>query len=216
MSGHPAFEELEALSLGELPAEAAGRVEAHAAGCAGCGRELAWLRAEVTLLQRRPTPPVSPALWEKVQERVYAPIPIARARRRTWVGAAVAVAAAAALAVFVRAKPQQPGPFGDAGVLTEESPNPVDTKAVRALDKAAGDYRSALTVLEQEYAKGRDRLDARTQKRWDDSFARARGLVDASAQASNDVGERLKLLDGTAVMVRSLRHALEDTEEVTR
>jgi len=91
-----------------------------------------------------------------------------------------------------------------------------DPKARQALDRAAGDYRSALGVLEQEYQTARVRLDTRTQKRWDESFARAKSLIDASAQARNDPEERVRLLDGSAVMVRSLRHALEDSEEVAR
>ena len=41
-------------------------------------------------------------------------------------------------------------------------------------------------------------------------------IVDASAQARNDPEQRVKLLDGSAVMVRSLRHAIEDSEEVAR
>ena len=80
MSGHPSFEELEAVALGE--AEVA-QVEAHAASCAECARELSWLRAEAQLVRRRPQPPVAADIWERVQDRVHAPIPIARARRRS-------------------------------------------------------------------------------------------------------------------------------------
>ena len=216
MSGHPSLEELEAVALGE--AEAAG-VDAHVASCAECARELSWLRAEAQLMRRRPAPQVSPELWDRVQQRVHAPIPISRARRRTWVGAAVAVAAAAALAVVVRpgGKPVAPLPGLDASIAEElASDAVVDPKAQSALDRAAGDYRSALSVLEGEFARARGRFDPRTQKRWDESFAKARSLIDASAQARNDLDERLKLLDGSAVMVRSLRQAIEDSEEVTR
>ena len=148
---------------------------------------------------------------------MHAPIPISRARRfRPVLAAAAAVAAAAALAVAVR--PRQPPAVvgqGDAAV-SDEAVAEADPKTRQALDRAAGDYRSALGVLEQEYKSGRARLDSRTQKRWDESFARARSLIDASAQARNDPEERVRLLDGSAVMVRSLRHAIEDSEEVAR
>jgi hypothetical protein len=214
VTGHPTFEELEATALGE---QAHAEVLTHAERCAECARELAWLRAEAQLLRRRPQPPVRPEIWEGVQERVHAPVPISRARRwRPFLGAAVAVAAAAALAVVVR--PPQRGPQDEQGdaAVSDDPVGRTDAKAQQALDRAAGDYRSALGVLEQEYALGRGRLDQRTQKRWDDSFARARSLIDASAQARNDPDERLRLLDGSAVMVRSLRHAIEDSEEVAR
>jgi len=214
MTGHPSFEELEAAALGE---ERPPEVLAHAAECAECGREMAWLRTEAQLVRRRPQPPVRPEIWQRVDERVHAPVPISRARRwRGVMGAALAVAAAAALAVVVR--PPAQGPTGlqsDAAVSDEVLPG-ADPKAQQALDRAAGDYRTALGVLQAEYSRSRARLDPRTQKRWDDSFARARSLIDASAQARNDPDERLRLLDGSAVMVRSLRHALEDSEEVAR
>jgi hypothetical protein len=214
MTGHPSFEELEAAALGE---DSRPEVLAHAEECGECARELAWLRAEAQLVRRRPQPPVSPEIWRRVDERIHAPIPIAQSRRwRGLAGAALAVAAAAALAVIVR--PMNPAPRseqGDAAVSEEAAPQ-TDAKAQQALDRAAVDYRSALGILQEEYARSRARLDPRTQKRWDDSFARARSLIDASAQARNDPDERLKLLDGSAVMVRSLRHAIEDSEEVAR
>jgi hypothetical protein len=214
MTAHPTFEDLEAAALGEASSP---EVLAHAGQCAECARELAWLRAEAQLVRRRPQPQVRPEIWEQTQERIHAPVPISRARRwRPVLGAAVAVAAAAALAVVVRPPPSNTSAGqGDAGG-PDEQVAPTDAKTLQALDRAAGEYRAALGVLEQEYARGRGRLDPRTQKRWDDSFARARSLIDASAQARNDPGERLRLLDGSAVMVRSLRHAVEDSEEVAR
>jgi len=214
MTTHPTFEELEAAALGE---RSNPEVLAHAGQCAECARELAWLRAEAQLVRRRPQPRVRPEIWEQTLERIQAPVPISRARRwRPVLGAAVAVAAAAALAVVVRPHlGNDSGGQSDAAV-PEEPVAQTDPKTLQALDRAAGEYRAALGVLEQEYARGRGRLDQRTQKRWDDSFAKARSLIDASAQARNDPGERLRLLDGSAVMVRSLRHAVEDSEEVAR
>ncbi|MFL5312884.1 MAG: hypothetical protein ACJ79H_20825 [Myxococcales bacterium] len=214
MSDHPTFEELEKAASG---GEDRPEVVAHAAKCAECAREVAWLRAEAQLVRRRAQPPVRPEIWRAIEERIHAPIPISRARRfRPMLAAAAAVAAAAALAVVVR--PRNPPPAGgplDASVSDEVAAE-TDPKARQALDRAAVDYRSALGVLEQEYASARARFDSRTQKRWDESFARARSLIDASAQARNDPEERVKLLDGSAVMVRSLRHAIEDSEEVAR
>ena len=210
MTCHPTIEELEAVALGEGESP---EVRAHAEQCSECARELAWLRAESQLVRRRAQPPLNPELWQRIDERIHAPIPITRARRwRAVAGAAVAVAAAAALAIVVR--PQRPGAPGasDASIADEETYE-VDPKAQQALDRATGDYRTALQVLEREYAQKRGRLDARTQKRWDESFARARLLIDSSAQARNDLDERVKLLDGSALMVRSLRHAVEDSEE---
>jgi hypothetical protein len=214
MTGHPTFEELEAAALGE---QSHPEVLAHAGGCAECARELAWLRAEAQLVRRRPQPELRPEIWRGIEARLNAPIPISRARRwRPVLGAAAAVAAAAALAVVVR--PPHRGTVvaaGDAAV-SDEAVAETDPKTRQALDRAAGDYRSALGVLEQEDRSGRGRLDSRTQKRWDESFARARSLIDASAQARNDPEERVRLLDGSAVMVRSLRQAIEDSEEVAR
>ena len=214
MTGHPTFEELEAAALGE---ESRPEVLAHAGQCAECARELAWLRAEAQLVRRRPHPALRPEIWRAVEERVHAPIPIFRARRfRPVLAAAAAVAAAAALAVVVQ--PWHPAPVGGQGdaAVSDEVAVEADPKTRQALDRAAGDYRSALGVLEQEYTSARARLDSRTQKRWDESFARARSLIDASAQARNDPEERVRLLDGSAVMVRSLRQAIEDSEEVAR
>ncbi len=214
MTGHPTFEELEAAALGE---EARPEVLSHAGQCAECARELSWLRAEAQLVRRRPQPALRPEIWRGIEERMHAPIPISSARRwRPVLAGAAAVAAAAALAVVVRPSHRVTvGGQGDAAVSDEAVPD-ADPKTRQALDRAAGDYRSALGVLEQEYATARARFDSRTQKRWDESFARARSLIDASAQARNDPEQRVKLLDGSAVMVRSLRQAIEDSEEVAR
>jgi hypothetical protein len=208
MTGHPTVEELEAIALGEEPAGA--DAAAHTRQCAECARELSWLRTEAQLVRRRPRPAVDPEMFRRIEERVYAPVPLTRARRfRAAAFAVAAVAAAVALAVFVRSRPpaMPDGASDDAAVQ-------VDPKAQQALDRASGDYRTVLQTLEQEYSLARGRLDPRTQKRWDESFARARVLIDSSAQARNDPDERLRLLDGSAVMVRSLRYAIEDSEEI--
>ena len=209
MTGHPPIEELEAIALGEGGGADAA---AHARQCAECARELAWLRAEAQLVRRRRQPALDPALLQRIENRVHAPIPISRAKRfRAFAAAVAAAAAAVVLAVALR---RPPPVMSDAATAQDEAPSRIDPRAQQALDQATGDYRTVLQMLEQEYSSARGRLDARTQKRWDDSFARARVLIDSSAQARNDPDERLRLLDGSAVMVRSLRHAIEDSEEM--
>jgi hypothetical protein len=219
VSDHVTFEELDALCSGELPPELASQVEDHARRCPSCGRELAWLRAERSLVEQRAAkmPALDPSIWAKVQERAYAPIPLRRARR-TVVGAVLAMSAAAALAVIVRpARPPVPGLAAPDAALADETAEMPPPPAAAALDRAEGDYRSALTVLEAEYARNRSRLDSRTQDRWDRAVSRARvQLADASAAAAPDVNARLRVLSGYAAVVRSLRGAIEESEEATR
>ncbi|HWE25265.1 MAG TPA: hypothetical protein VG496_15110 [Myxococcales bacterium] len=210
MTGHPTIEELEAIAFGEEPG---ADVAEHTRQCAECAREVSWLRTEAQLLRRRPRPVVDAEMLRRIEERVHAPIPISRARRfRVAFAAAAAVAAAVALAIGLRSRPPPSVPEG--AVAEDEFAAPLDPKAQKALDQATGDYRNVLAVLEEEYSRARGRLDPRTQKRWDESFARARVLIDSTAQARNDPDERLRLLDGSAMMVRSLRHAIEDSEEM--
>jgi len=219
MSDHVTFEELDALCSGELPPELGSQVEDHARRCPACGRELAWLRAERELIARRAAkaPALDKSIWQKVEQRVYAPIPLRRGRQ-TVVGAIVAVSAAAALAVIVRPA-RLPGPtaYGPDAAIQDEVALAPPAPAVNALDKAEGDYRSALTVLEAEYARSREKLDPRTKERWDRAVSRARvQLADASVAAAPDVNARLRVLDGYAAVVRSLGRAIEESEEATR
>ena len=209
MTGHPPIEELEAIALGE---GGGGDAAAHTRQCGECARELAWLRAEAQLVRRRPQPALDRALLQRIEERVHAPIPISRARRFRAFGAAIAALAAAVVVAVALRRPPPMTP--DGATAQDDASYQIDPKAQQALDQATGDYRTVLQMLEQEYSGARGRLDARTQKRWDESFARARVLIDSSAQARNDPDERLRLLDGSAVMMRSLRHAIEDSEEM--
>jgi anti-sigma factor RsiW len=219
MSDHVTFEELDALCSGELPPELGTQVEDHARRCPSCGRELAWLRAERALIARRAaeTPALDKSIWQKVEERAYAPLQLRRGRQ-TLVGAVVAVSAAAALAVIVRpAPPRVPGIAAPDAARQDETARTPPAPAALALDRAEGDYRSALTVLEAEYARSREKLDPRTQERWDRAVSRARvQLADASVAAAPDVNARLRVLDGYAAVVRSLGHAIEESEEATR
>jgi len=217
MTGHPSPEELEALSRGEALAE----VEAHVAGCAACTRELAWLEAERALISRRPQPEVA-HLWAGVAKRLEQPgqRPSAdrggRLRphwaRRLAVGAA---AAASAAAVLLLTMPPKGGPNFSAPTesVAETDFDGPDAKTLAALDRAERDYRRAATVLETEYAAARNKLDPKLAKQWDESLAKARAQLGASrAVAAEDVNARMRVLDGYAGYVRSLRNVMEAEE----
>src|SRR2546426_8278951 len=106
---HVPAEELESLALDELPRDRAEQVEAHAAACPQCARELSWLRAEQTLLARRP-PAQTAHLWAGIAARLRHP---RRRPHRAWrisVGAAVAAAAPAVLLAPGRARPEPAAP----------------------------------------------------------------------------------------------------------
>jgi hypothetical protein len=212
---HVTREELEQLAMDELPEDLAARVGDHAARCEACARELDWLRAERALILRRArqAPPPAPELWARVEARAYAPVPLRR--RRSWVAAAIAVAAAAALAVVVRPHlGRTPSVVADASPEADAEAPP---EAVRALSNAEGQYKSAFSTLEAEYARNRGRLDRRTQERWDRAVERTRvQLAVAETAAQGDVNARLRVLDGYAQAVRSLSRAVEETEEAAR
>src|SRR3989441_10901930 len=107
---HVPAEELESLALDELPRDRAAQVEAHAAACPQCARELSWLRAEQTLLARRPLARTA-HLWAGIAARLRHP---RRRPHRAWrisVGAAVGAAAAG-------------GPGGTVGPRPHPAPAP--------------------------------------------------------------------------------------------
>jgi anti-sigma factor RsiW len=93
--------DLDALLAGELSAEEAGRVSAHAATCAPCTRALAWLRTERGwMAQRARRMPSRPALsFEALEARLNPPAP--RQARREHRGGMVAMMGAAAAMVFM-------------------------------------------------------------------------------------------------------------------
>lgn len=102
MSAHATTEQLEALLGGELPTEQSASIESHLASCATCQKELAWVRSERALFNRRPRAALPPGLWSGIEARLppSAPAPLAlpvrpRSQRRQW----FAVAAAAALLI---------------------------------------------------------------------------------------------------------------------
>jgi hypothetical protein len=153
-----------------------------------------------------------------------------------------AVAAAAVVIFAVRPKnapvvPSQPVAQGQAPGQTQPQTQPgqaqgqaqpdqqladarrsrLDPKALAALDTAEADYRHAATVLEAEYETLRPRLDPALAKRWDETLTRARTQLVQSraAVASDDVRARMRVLDGYAEYLRSLRDVIQDSEEAT-
>src|SRR2546428_6557455 len=106
---HVPADELESLALDELSRDRAAQVEAHAAACPQCAGELSWLRAERTLLTRRPLPQTA-HLWAGIAARLRHP---RRRPHRAWrisVGAAVAAAAPPGLLAPGRARPRAGAP----------------------------------------------------------------------------------------------------------
>lgn len=228
MTGHldtVRFEEL------ALDAAASAAEEAHLAGCAACARELAWARAERALLSRRPRPSVE-HLWAGVQERITRPSRRARgphwARRIAVAAAAAALAASLVFALRTGPKPtaglQQPvaqAPLGSqpgTGPADAKAPETLssgpDARTLLALDRAEADYRDAAKVLEAEYARIRPSLEPKLAARWDETLSRARiHLGDAQKNlVALDVNARMRVLDGYAAYVRSLRTALVSQE----
>ena len=94
--------ELDALLAGELSAEDAERVSAHAATCATCTRALAWLRTERGwMAQRARRMPLRPALRFEALEAKLRPAPAPRQHRREHRGWVAMMGAAAAVAFMV-------------------------------------------------------------------------------------------------------------------
>jgi len=210
---HVPADELESLALDELSRDRAAQVEAHAAACPQCAHELSWLRAERTLLTRRPLPQTA-HLWAGIAARLRHP---RRRPHRAWrisVGAAVAAAAAAVLVATVRTRPEPAAPQTPQATRQQRQRPAIDPKALAALDRAEADYRDAAKVLEAEYARLRPRLDPEMARRWDETLTRARAqLGESRAVAADDVNVRMRVLDGYAGYLRSLRDVVQESEE---
>ena len=210
---HVPADELESLALDELSRDRAAQVEAHAAACPQCAHELSWLRAERTLLTRRPLAQTA-HLWAGIAARLRHP---RRRPHRAWrisVGAAVAAAAAAVLVATVRTRPEPAAPQTPQATRQQRQRPAIDPKALATLDRAEADYRDAAKVLEAEYARLRPRLDPEMARRWDETLTRARAqLGESRAVAADDVNVRMRVLDGYAGYLRSLRDVVQESEE---
>jgi hypothetical protein len=224
------LEDLEALVEDQLDDEATARVTAHLAECAACRDELQWLRAEAELMARRrqQQPPVAPAVWQNIAERIAQPETAAVAsgnvvplKAKRWgLGARVAyggLLAAAAAAVVLATWPGGNGRIGPIELHDQGmGPSPIakhDKKnaANVALDAAEREYRDAAGVLEAEYKEERASLPPSVAERYDRMLAETRARVaDARVLAGNDVDGRMVVLDGYAEYLRSLQTIVTD------
>jgi hypothetical protein len=235
MSGHPEIDDLEQLAAGDGLAATVAHVE----GCPECAQEVAWAKAEKALFARRAQPDVS-ALWTGVEQRLGQALPQKQKRRPNWHRpfAALAGAAAAAAVLLFALRPKPIAPASSSQVAQNQNqpqsaqtqpgqqtgqpqPGPhqrshLDPKTLAALDTAETDYRHAASVLEAEYDSLRPKLDPAMAKRWDETLTRARTqLGESRAVAADDVRARMRVLDGYAEYLRSLRDVIQDSEEAT-
>ncbi|TMA25621.1 MAG: hypothetical protein E6J78_16845 [Deltaproteobacteria bacterium] len=211
MSGHVPLEEMEALALGELEPAPAKEIEAHAGSCAACARELALIRAEQGLFARRSQPSID-ALWPGVAARIAREPRIHRPHWARRIALAAAGAAAAAALLFALRPAAVRAPLAQEAAASESKRAIAD--ALATLDRAEADYRRAAVVLESEYAAARKNLDPELARRCDETLARARSnLGDARTLAAQDVNARLRVLEGYAGYLRSLRSVVEQSQE---
>jgi len=207
---HPAQEELEAVALGQSGGPKDAEIEGHVKGCTDCSRELAWLRAERTLLRRRPLLQTA-HLWPGVAARLEHP---RRRTHRAWRIAVASGVGAAAAAVLLTVLRPGPLPVAQSQQSARRQRSAIDPKTLAALDRAETDYRNAAKVLEGEYDRLRPRLDPELARRWDETLTRARAqLGESRAVAADDVNVRMRVLDGYAGYLRSLRDLLRESEE---
>jgi hypothetical protein len=226
-------DDLLALSRGELSTARAREVERHSHACETCRAELAWLRAERTLIARRaeraPAPP--PAQWAAIADRIAiasgqkpggAPAP-RRASRRGWIVAAGAGALVAAAATLLFVLPRAgDGSFERAATSTiavdagtsEDRPEPtrVDEDRARrrlvriAIQRAEDEYTRAIDVLDGEYQEQRASLPEDVARVRDAEMRRLRAELDAIRSGpGDDVDYRLRVLQASAVYVRSMQ-----------
>lgn len=198
--------DLEALADGSLTPERAPLVEAHAAGCPRCRRELEWLRTEQALLVRRreAEAPLPLDLWKGIEQRLPEGAP--RRRSRRWMG--VAAVALSAAAMFALALPGAPlGRFAHR-LLRDGHRHGVASlaEATGAVDDAEQTYRQAIAELEEAYAAAHGRIPKDTATRLDASLEEARAeMAEASNQAGHSLEARLQLLDGYAEYLVALQ-----------
>ena len=209
---HLALEDLEALAAGELPDPQAAEAEEHTARCAECGRELSWVRAERALFGQRPSPPTA-HLWSGIEARLRHPRRLPRWASRMRIALVAAAVAAAALFFAVRSYPVQSVTSQTVKTAQRERPA-IDPKTLAALDRAEADYRDAARILEAEYERVRPELDPALAQRWDETLTRARAQLGESRRvANNDVNARMRVLDGYAGYLRSLRNLVQESQE---
>ncbi|HEX8434805.1 zf-HC2 domain-containing protein [Archangium sp.] len=144
---HPCREsDLDALLAGELPAEAAERVRAHAAMCASCTRTLSWLRMERGwMAQRARRQPTRAALdFGALEARLRPAVP----RRGQWshrgmmAFGAVAAVLCVALSLVPPSRPasfsEEPWGDGLVSVATVEACMDPSVEAVARMEASFG------------------------------------------------------------------------------
>jgi hypothetical protein len=184
----PGREALDACAAGELGPAPAAAVEAHAAECVACGRRLAWLHRENGAIRAW-----AGAGEEDVERRwggVRARITQPGWRRKLPVAIAACVAAGALIADGLQEK-----------VEAEQTPS-----AAAAMVLAEREYTGAIHELETLVAT-RERQGGRQEP----ALGRARsGLALARASAGDDPAARVRLLEGYAAYLKSLRRVLRE------
>ena len=169
------------------------------------------------MLARRPLP-ATDHLWAGIAQRLTS---ARRAHRPHWARrvalAAAAVAAAAVVLILVRPAPppKTVTPVPVAQTEPAAAPSGPDAKTLAALDRAEADYRDAAKVLEDEYARLRPHLDPKLASRWDETLTRARMQLGDARQSmvAQDVNGRMRVLDGYAGYLRSLRNEVLQSQE---
>ncbi len=185
MTACPGREALEEVALGGGTAEA----RAHAAACPRCASRTGWLRREEEIVRRWAAQDDAPTahLWEGVQRRLRA------SRRRRFLGAAGCAAVLAAAAVLVARQPREQEPESTAS-------------AVAAIDQAEAEYRRAIDVLEAQVSARSESASPREA-----ALVRARtGLARARAASGREPAGRVRVQEGYAAYLRSLRRALRE------
>src|SRR5262249_45429016 len=146
-------DDLLALARGELPPSEAREVEEHAAECADCKRELAWLRAERSLF-RGIAAELPSHVWQGIERRIIIAREERPERRRGWLGGggvAAAFAAAAALIVFVWGHGLPVGRHAaPASSTAQPTPAPDGLPPSQVLDAAEREYVAAIDMLEND------------------------------------------------------------------
>jgi hypothetical protein len=174
-----------------MTAERSAAIEAHAGGCGTCRQRLEWVRRENEAIRAWAAPGDTDVerLWAGVRSG------IARKPARRWIpAAALATAAATALAVIVV--------HGKMESADGETPS-----AASALASAEVDYARAVATLEAQVAA------RHPPGRQANALGRARtGLQRARISAGKDASARVRVLEGYAAYLKSLRRALQDDE----
>ena len=201
-------DDLLALARGQLPPGEAREVEEHAAGCAACGRELAWLRAERSMFRGIPAELPS-HVWQGIERRIIIAREERRERRRGWLrggGVAAAFAAAAALIVFVWGHGLPALRHTPASSTAQPAPAPDGQPPSQVLDAAEREYVAAIDMLENDL---RGRVDAETADRYDDQLRKLREVIESErAAAGDDIRARRRVLHAYSAYMRTMQAAV--------